>query len=253
MLERATRKPAAKTQVKSAQGGQAAQKEGCGILPGSGFRAGAQLGRHRPGGRASSAIRRCSCRTRDFSRSITGYGFEAHPVNLSEPLPPEEMAQVLGRISSTATSRIFAKSPYEQIDNYVKDCWGMIVVDRQMGGEGSAARAGGGQAGRHLRRQCHPVSGDQALCARAWQAVGAYHLLLGERDRGSGHPAASVGLAADDKKGFRRYRKRFNEVIKPIHDALQRLSQIDRREELSARPVLRGLAVHEPAALSDGR
>ena len=48
-------------------------------------------------------------------------------MNLSEPLPPEEMAQVLGRISSTGTSPISRKSPYEQIDNYVKDCWEMIV------------------------------------------------------------------------------------------------------------------------------
>ncbi len=55
-----------------------------------------------------------------------GYGFEAHPVNLSEPLPPEEMAKfwvdfINGHIPN------FRKTPYEQIDNYVKDCWGMIV------------------------------------------------------------------------------------------------------------------------------
>ena len=55
-----------------------------------------------------------------------GYGFEAHPVNLSEPLPPEQMAKfwtdfINGHIPN------FRKTPYEQIDNYVKDCWGMIV------------------------------------------------------------------------------------------------------------------------------
>ena len=55
-----------------------------------------------------------------------GYGFEAHPVNLSEPLPPEQMAKfwvdfINGHIPN------FRKTPYEQIDNYVKDCWSMIV------------------------------------------------------------------------------------------------------------------------------
>ena len=47
-------------------------------------------------------------------------------MNLSEPLPPEEMAKfwvdfINGHVPN------FRKSPYEQIDNYVKDCWGMIV------------------------------------------------------------------------------------------------------------------------------
>jgi MGT family glycosyltransferase len=55
-----------------------------------------------------------------------GYGFEAHPVNLSEPLPPEQMAKfwedfINGHIPN------FRKSPYDQIENYVKDCWAAIV------------------------------------------------------------------------------------------------------------------------------
>src|SRR5262245_22291742 len=55
-----------------------------------------------------------------------GYGFEAHPVNLSEPMAPEDMAKfwvdfINGQIPN------FQKSPYDQIDNYVKGCWEMIV------------------------------------------------------------------------------------------------------------------------------
>jgi MGT family glycosyltransferase len=55
-----------------------------------------------------------------------GYGFEAHPVNLSEPMPPEQMAKfwedfINGHIPN------FRKSPYDQVDNYVKDCWTAIV------------------------------------------------------------------------------------------------------------------------------
>ena len=55
-----------------------------------------------------------------------GYGFEAHPVNLSEPMPAEQMAKfwedfINGHIPN------FRKSPIDQIDNYVKECWEAIV------------------------------------------------------------------------------------------------------------------------------
>lgn len=55
-----------------------------------------------------------------------GYGFDEHMVNMSEPMPPEEMAKywsdfINGHIPN------FNKTPYEQLDNYVKDCWEAIV------------------------------------------------------------------------------------------------------------------------------
>ncbi len=55
-----------------------------------------------------------------------GYGFEEHMVNMSEPMPPEEMAKywsdfINGHIPN------FNKTPYEQLDNYVKECWEAIV------------------------------------------------------------------------------------------------------------------------------
>ncbi len=61
-----------------------------------------------------------------FVEVYEGYGFEAHPVNLSEPMPAEEMARfwedfINGHIPN------FRKSPREQIGNYVKDCWEAIV------------------------------------------------------------------------------------------------------------------------------
>jgi UDP:flavonoid glycosyltransferase YjiC (YdhE family) len=61
-----------------------------------------------------------------FVSVYEGYGFEAHAVNLSEPMPPEQMAKfwedfINGHIPN------FRKSPYDQVDNYVKDCWTAIV------------------------------------------------------------------------------------------------------------------------------
>ena len=79
-----------------------------------------------------------------------GYGFEAHPVNLSQPLPPEEMARfwvdfINGHVPN------FRKTPYEQIDNYVKDCWGMIVESAKWAETGPAGSARPRAARRHLR------------------------------------------------------------------------------------------------------
>ena len=56
----------------------------------------------------------------------SGYGFDEYTVNMSEPMPPEEMAKywtdfINGHIPN------FDLSAYEQIDNYVKECWAAIV------------------------------------------------------------------------------------------------------------------------------
>ena len=61
-----------------------------------------------------------------LSGVYSGYGFEEHAVNMSEPMPPDEMAKywtdfIDGHIPN------FAKTPYDQIDNYVKECWANIV------------------------------------------------------------------------------------------------------------------------------
>ena len=142
-----------------------------------------------------------------------GYGFEAHPVNLSAPMPPEQMAKfwedfINGHIPN------FRKSPYDQIDNYVKDCWTAIVDTAKWAQKDLPGVLAEDQAGHDLRRQRHPVPGDQAVR----QAVGPHHLVLGERDRGRGHPAASVRLRREsDHAGHQRYRDHFNDVIAPIH------------------------------------
>ena len=61
-----------------------------------------------------------------FVEVYAGYGFEAHPVHLSEPLPPDEMARFWSEFVNSQIPN-FRKSPLEQIDNYVKECWAMIV------------------------------------------------------------------------------------------------------------------------------
>ncbi|WP_228370679.1 hypothetical protein [Candidatus Korobacter versatilis] len=62
----------------------------------------------------------------DMAGTYSGYGFPEHLVNMAPPMPAEEVAQywqnfINGHIPN------FDKSPYEQIDNYVRDCWDAIV------------------------------------------------------------------------------------------------------------------------------
>ncbi len=62
----------------------------------------------------------------DMAGVYARYGFEEHLVAMAEPRPPEEAAAywqqfVDGHIPN------FNKTPYEQLDNYVKDCWDAIV------------------------------------------------------------------------------------------------------------------------------
>jgi MGT family glycosyltransferase len=153
-----------------------------------------------------------------FLEVYRGYGFEAHLVNLSEPMPPEEMARfwsdfINGHIGN------FAKSPYEQIDNYVKDCWGMIVSTAEW-------------AEKDLPRVLEEIQPD-VICVDnviLFPAIKRYAREHGKpwvriiscsenEIEDPDIPPHLSGLGADDKKGFRKYRKRFNAVIKPIHDA----------------------------------
>jgi MGT family glycosyltransferase len=152
-----------------------------------------------------------------FLEVYRGYGFEAHAVNLSEPLPPDEMARfwvdfINGHIPN------FRKSPLEQIDNYVKDCWGMIVETAKW-------------AEKDLPGVLQELRPD-VICVDnviLFPAIKRYA-------RENGKPWVRIiscseneiedpdipphlsGCGEKDRKCFARYRKRFNEVIRPIHE-----------------------------------
>ncbi len=61
-----------------------------------------------------------------LSGVYSGYGFEEHVVNMSEPMTPEEMAKYWTDFIDSHIPN-FVKTPYDQIDNYVKECWANIV------------------------------------------------------------------------------------------------------------------------------
>ncbi len=146
-----------------------------------------------------------------------GYGFEAHPVNLSEPLPPEDMARfwvdfINGHIPN------FRKSPYDQIGNYVKGCWEMIVETAKW-------------AEKDLPAVLERVKPD-VICVDnviLFPAIKRYAKANGKpwvriiscsenEIEDPDIPPHLSGCAAKDKKGHTAYRKHFNATITPIHD-----------------------------------
>ena len=152
-----------------------------------------------------------------FVEVYEGYGFEAHPVNLSEPMPPEQMAKfwedfINGHIPN------FRKAPIDQIDNYVKECWEAIVDSAKW-------------AEKDLPRVLERI-GPDVVCidnvvlfpaikrfGNPWVRI----ISCSENEiEDEAIPPHLSGCSENDRAGHRAFRERFNEVIKPIHDDFNR-------------------------------
>ncbi|MFN3641596.1 MAG: glycosyltransferase [Gemmobacter sp.] len=141
-----------------------------------------------------------------------GYGFEAHPVALSEPMPAEEMAKfwenfINGHIPN------FRKAPIDQIDNYVKDCWAAIVD--------SAKWAQKDLPGVLARVKPDVICVDNVILFPAIKQFGVPWVRIiscSENEiEDDGIPPHLSGMAAGDHAGHAAFRARFNDVIGPIH------------------------------------
>ncbi|MDN2581241.1 glycosyltransferase [Aquibium sp. ELW1220] len=148
-----------------------------------------------------------------FVAVYEGYGFEAHPVNLSAPMPPEQMAKfwedfINGHIPN------FRKSPYDQIDNYVKDCWTAIVD--------TAKWAQKDLPGVLDRIQPDLICVDNVILFPAIKQFGKPWVRIISCSENEIEdpkiPPHLSGCGATDFACHDAYRARFNAVIKPIHD-----------------------------------
>ena len=152
-----------------------------------------------------------------FVAVYEGYGFEAHPVNLSAPMPPEQMAKfwedfINGHIPN------FRKSPYDQIDNYVKDCWTAIVD--------TAKWAQKDLPGVLARVKPDMVCVDNVILfpaikrhARERERPWVRIISCSENEIEDPEiPPHLSGCGENDREGFERYRVRFQRAIGPIHD-----------------------------------
>ena len=152
-----------------------------------------------------------------FVEVYEGYGFEAHPVNLSEPMPPEQMAKfwedfINGHIPN------FRKAPIDQIDNYVKECWEAIVD--------SAKWAEKDLPGVLARIEPDVVCIDNVILFPAIKRFGKPWVRIiscSENEiEDEAIPPHLSGCGENDRACHRAFRERFNEVIKAIHDDFNR-------------------------------
>lgn len=148
-----------------------------------------------------------------FVSVYEGYGFEAYPVNLSAPMPPEQMAKfwedfINGHIPN------FRKSPYDQIDNYVKDCWTAIVD--------TAKWAQKDLPGVLARVKPDMICVDNVILFPAIKQSGKPWIRIiscSENEiEDDDIPPHLSGCGESDKACHAAFRERFNEVISPIHD-----------------------------------
>ena len=152
-----------------------------------------------------------------FVEVYEGYGFEAHAVNLSEPMPPEQMAKfwedfINGHIPN------FRKAPIDQIDNYVKECWEAIVD--------SAKWAEKDLPGVLAWIEPDVVCVDNVILFPAIKRFGRPWVRIiscSENEiEDEAIPPHLSGCGEHDRAGHRAFRERFNEVIEPIHDDFNR-------------------------------
>lgn len=152
-----------------------------------------------------------------FTGVFQGYGFPEHHVPMSEPMPPEQMAKywsdfINGHIPN------FRKSPYEQIDTYVKDCWAAIV-DTAKWAEKSLPK---------ILAEVKPdvVCVDNVVLfpaikryaeenGKPWvRIISCSENEIPDPDI----PPHLSGCGENDKACFETFETRFNEVVKPIHE-----------------------------------
>lgn len=143
----------------------------------------------------------------------SGYGFDEYPVNMSEPMPAEEMAKywsdfINGHIPN------FRKPPLEQIDNYVRECWEAIVdtsiwAQKELPG---------------VLDEIKPdlICIDNVILFPAAKRHGVpWVRIISCSENEIPDPAIPPhlsGCGEHDKEGFARFEKRFLEVIAPTHD-----------------------------------
>ena len=148
-----------------------------------------------------------------FAEVFEDYGFEVRIVNLSEPMSPEEMAKYW---SSFINGHIpnFNLSPYEQIDNYVKECW-EAIVDTSKWAEKDLPDVLG-----ELKPDLICI--DNVILFPAVKRYGVPWIRIiscSENEIADPWiPPHLSGCGENDREGFEAYRSHFNQVIRPIHD-----------------------------------
>jgi MGT family glycosyltransferase len=141
------------------------------------------------------------------------YGFEEFEVNLSEPMPPEQAANYWSDFIQQHIPN-FHKSAYDQIDNYVKDCWEAIVDTAKWAQKGLP----------EVLNEIKPdlICVDNVILFPAIKQSGVPWVRIvscSENEVADDNIAPYLsGCRENDAAGQERFRRRYQEVLKPIHD-----------------------------------
>ena len=148
-----------------------------------------------------------------FAGVFEGYGFEERIINLSEPMSAEEMAKYWSNFIDGHIPN-FNKTPLEQIDNYVKECWEAIVDTAKW-------------AEKDLpdvldKLQPDLICIDNVILFPATKQFGVPWIRIISCSENaiedSNIPPHLSGCGENDHACFDAYRMRFQQVIKPVHD-----------------------------------
>ena len=143
------------------------------------------------------------------------YGFSEQHISCMEPMTPEESAKYWGDFMLKYLPS-FRTSPYDQIGTYVKGCWEAIIDTSRWSVKNDL-----GEAFRNIGPDL--IINDNVALYPHTETVGVPWVRMiscSENEITDPNiPPHLSGCSADDHAGFARYRARFEEVMKPIHDA----------------------------------
>jgi MGT family glycosyltransferase len=149
----------------------------------------------------------------DMAGVYASYGFPEHIVNMAPPMAAEEVAQywqnfINGHIPN------FDQSPYEQLENYVHDCWDAIV-ETAVWAQKDLPRVLG-----EVRPDLICV--DNVILFPAVKQFGKPWVRIiscSENEIPDPQiPPHLSGCSENDRDGFKKYEKRFHQVIQAIHE-----------------------------------
>ncbi|MDH3519542.1 MAG: glycosyltransferase [Myxococcales bacterium] len=146
--------------------------------------------------------------------TVKGYGFEEQYISCMAPMSPEESAKYWNDFMLKYLPS-FRTSPYDQISTYVKGCWEAIADTSRW-----SVRNGLGDVLRGIRPDL--IINDNVALYPDTERVGCPWVRMISCSENEvidpEIPPHLSGCGEADRACFARYRKRFEEVIKPIHD-----------------------------------
>ncbi len=148
----------------------------------------------------------------DMAGTYAGYGFPEHVVKMAPPMAAEEVAQYWQKFINDHIPD-FNKSPYDQIETYVRDCWDAIV-DTAMWAQKDLPQ---------VLQQVRPdlVCVDNVILFPAIKQYGKPWVRIiscSENELPDPDiPPHLSGCGQNEKGCSRRFEEHFNQVIAPIH------------------------------------